>query len=180
MLAQIPSTNSASAVSIDRYGKDHWSMLAYVETLCVDSPGSDGVGRIDLRRVRCNGATHQLLNANATVGWKPQYGTRLRGFFDFSGRANPDAAAAAGLQIKDHDDWDCLDDLADAGLVDILSLVNGFVKMTPTGLDVSAQLRQHKATGGMFASFVPAAMPVTTTPAVSTPPAPIPSSPRPR
>lgn len=32
------------------FGKDHWSLLAYVETCCVD--GQDGIGTLDRRRLR--------------------------------------------------------------------------------------------------------------------------------
>lgn len=129
-------------------------MLAYVESCCVD--GRDGVGTLDRRRVRCNANTHPMLSAEldvAGMGWKLSYSTRLAGFFDFAERSDPEKAIAAGLQLRDHDDWDCLDDLEAAGYVETLSLVNGFVKMTPLGCEVAAKLRAHKAEGGHFAGF---------------------------
>lgn len=149
---------SPSNTPMQRWGKDHWSMLAYVETLCVD--GEKGVGTIDKRRVRSNEKTHPLLAVNANVGgWKPQWGTRLKGYFDFAKESfsmDPSKAEEAGFQLPQHDDWDCLEDIQAAGLVNIHSLVNGFVQMTPNGLDVCAQLRAHKSNGGMFANFEPA------------------------
>jgi hypothetical protein len=144
-------TNPLKPTPIVRWGKDHWSLLAYVECVCVD--GSDTIGAIDKRRVRCNPATHPLHNAVFGVPWKPEYGTRLRGFFDFPNRADAVASEMAGLQLLAHDDWDCLDDLEAAGLVEIISTTNGFVRMTKTGIAESAALREHKISGGNFANF---------------------------
>lgn len=130
------------------FGKDHWSVFAYIETCCVE--GKDGVGKLSMGRMRANENTHPLLAVNATVAkWQPAWGTRLFGFFAAE-QGSPERAA---LQLSSHDDWDCLDDLAAAGFVEILSMTNGFVRMTPAGLKVSAALREHKATGGVFAHF---------------------------
>lgn len=139
--------------SVEKFGKDHWSMLAYVETCCVN--GRDGMGEIDRRRVRCNPATHPMLAGvySQDVQWKLNFSTRLAGFFEFQDRGDPEKAIAAGLQLRDHDDWDCLDDLEAAGYIEALSLVNGFVKMTEKGCGVTAKLRAHKAAGGQFAGF---------------------------
>ena len=71
--------------------------------------------------------------------WKPSHSTRLRD----------------NMIIDGHDDWDCLDDLDDAGLVEIISLINGFVRMTDYGLAITALLRKHKASGGKYRDFVP-------------------------
>ena len=148
-----------SNTSVDKFGKDHWSLLAYVEHCCVN--GRDGFGEIDRRRVRCNPNTNHMLAGvySNDTQWKLSYSTRLAGFFDFEERNDPEKAIAAGLQLRDHDDWDCLDDLEAAGYVEVLSLVNGFVKMTEKGCDVSAKLRAHKAAGGQFAGFRLAAEP---------------------
>lgn len=146
---------NTSAITSDRWNKDHWSLLGYLETLAVD--GKEGVGTIDHSRVRCNEKRHPLLSAGGGVGWKQSYGTRLKGFFQFDKRADPDASAAAGLQLLEHDDWDCLDDLEAAGFVEILSTVNGFFRLTKEGIEMSAVLRDHKARGCMFATFEPAA-----------------------
>ncbi len=129
-------------VPISRFGKDHWSLLAYVETCCVDSVGN--TGRLDPLRMRCNPKRHPMM-AVARFGerrWEPTYGTRLR--MTRTGKVS---------QLKTHDDWDCLDDLEAAGLVEVLSLINGFVHMTEDGLKVAHALREHKAKGGVFATF---------------------------
>ena len=130
-------------VPVERFGKDHWSLLAYVETRCVDS--ATNTGQLDPLRVRCNPKRHPLMAVSRGFEprrWEPSYGSRLRA--TRTGRVP---------QLKTHDDWDCLDDLETAGLVEVLSLVNGFVRMTPSGLKVAAALRAHKAEGGVFATF---------------------------
>lgn len=142
-----------NATPVHKFGKDHWSMLAYVETCCVD--GRDGHGLLDFSRVRCNPIRHPLLAGSAALcgSWKLNYSTRLSGFFDFADRSDPEKAIAAGLMLRDHDDWDCLDDLQAAGYVEIESLANGIVKLTELGMDVAGRLRSHKASGKHFATF---------------------------
>lgn len=142
-----------SNTSIEQFGKDHWSLLAYVEHCCVN--GHKGLGTIDRRRVRCNQNTNPMLAAvySHESSWKLGYSTRLAGFFDFEGRNDPEKAIAAGLQLRDHDDWNCLEDLEAAGYVEVMSLVNGTVKMTEEGCRVAAKIRAHKTGGGEFASF---------------------------
>lgn len=153
------SDTSPAAIPLSRWGKDHWSALAYVEALCVESP--DATGQMDLSRLRCNAATHPTQSVNRTT-WRPNYGTRLRGYFDFADRADPALAEDAGLQLTSHDDWDCLDDLEDAGLIEVMSLATGAVKITDNGQELASELRGHKADGGMFANFTPSCLAVTT------------------
>lgn len=148
-----PVAASTDRVPIDLWGKDHWSLLAYVESCCVDS-ADKGVGSLDFVRMRVNPGTHPLVcwTQYSDRGWKPEYGTRLRGFDFKDHRTPPDQRSD---MISAHDDVDCLDDLEAAGLVEVHSLVNGFVTMTKTGNRVAAALRAHKTAGGMFAHFVP-------------------------
>jgi len=138
-----------------KFGKDHWSMLAYIETLCVE--GKDGIGKLDKSRVRCNENTHPMHNVNlggSGAAWKPNFSTRLFGFFDFQDRADTNKAVASGFQLLDHDDWDCMNDIEAAGYIEILSEANGLVRMTKEGCRVNGLLREHKTKGGMYAGFV--------------------------
>lgn len=122
---------------MNQFGKDHWSMLAYLETLCVDA--KDEFGLIDKTKVRCNSSTHPLLSQNG-FAWKESWGTRLN----------------SGV-LENHDDWDCLDDLENEGLVEVFSLTQGIVKMTSKGMAVASELRNHKASGGYYSNFLLAA-----------------------
>ena len=145
--------NAGNATPVDKYGKDHWSLLAYVESCCVD--GAGGRGELQRSRMRCHPPTHRMVTGpySGFDSWRQQHSTRLAGFFGFPDRGDPEKAIAAGFQLRDHDDWDCLDDLEAAGFIQILSVTSGRVRMTDKGCEVAAHLRAHKAGGGMFASF---------------------------
>ena len=131
------------------FGKDHWSLLAYVEDRCVN--GKDGVGTLSRSRLSCNPDKHPMLSAGNE--WQPSYSTRLKGFFQFEERSDYLKASAAGVQVNGHDDWDCLNDLEAAGYIEIISLVNGLIVMTDLGRAISAELRAHKSSGGHFSTF---------------------------
>lgn len=143
----------ANATPVEKFGKDHWSLLAYVESCCVD--GASGQGQLRRDRMRCNPQTHRMVAGPYSHGdlWVQRHSTRLAGFFESPDRNDPEKAIAAGLQLRDHDDWDCLEDLQAAGFIEVRSLVNGYVTMTDKGCEVAARLRAHKAGGAMFANF---------------------------
>lgn len=136
---------ASKAVPMADWGKDHWSMLGYVEAVCVE--GRAGIGTLDWARCRVNEKNYPLLKRNSST-WKPEYGTRLSDFFLDGEKTDPKR------RLPNHDDVDCLDDLAAEKLVDILSLVNGFVTLTGKGREVAGRLRAHKAKGGYFSNFV--------------------------
>lgn len=128
-------------IPASEFGKDHWSLLAYVESRCVNHAGA-----LDRSQMRCNPERRPLLASRHHVsrGWNPSWGTRLRRHFD---KKDP------SRQIPWHDDWDVLDDLEAAGLVEVVSTVNGWVRLTDLGIRVAAALRAFKASGGHFAHF---------------------------
>jgi hypothetical protein len=120
-------------VEAEEFGKDHWSLLAYIETVCVDHQGTP-----ELWRMRCNEETH------------PGH----MGSFSTSGKAY--ATRTKTREIPGHDDWDCADDLEAAGLIRVFGTgINPLFWMTELGLRIAGELRAHKAKGGMFADFVP-------------------------
>ncbi len=125
-------------ILVENFGKDHWSLMAYFETCCVDDRG-----KIDGRRMRCNIKRHPMLYVTVFPGgtdhkWDPKYGT-----------------IAKDKVHSQHDDWDCFDDLVAAGFVKLATtLVNPVVAMTDRGVIIAAQLRRHKASGRNFHSFV--------------------------
>jgi hypothetical protein len=117
-------------INEEEFGKDHWSLLAYIETRCVDHKGE-----IDRERMRCNPITHpHMLGFRQSVSkleWKDEYGSRLK-----------------DRKLSTHDDWDCLDDLDAAGLVEIQSLATCLVKITEKGNQIASEIRMHKTKGG--------------------------------
>jgi hypothetical protein len=136
-------------VKVSNFGRDHWSLLAYMESLCVDSL-KNGVGEIDKRRMRANEKRHPLHAVNIKHGigpWQKCFGTRVAGYWDSMGKP------VKKRQVAGHDDWDCLNDLEAADFLEVLSEANGFVVMSEKGMKVAAELRAYKAKGGMFSGF---------------------------
>jgi hypothetical protein len=140
-------------IDILQFGKDHWSLLGYIDSLCVE--GVEGIGQINKYKMRCNKNTHPILNVNG-FDWNIGFGTRLAGYFESKFKGDPEKAEVAGIFLSQHDDYDCLYDLADNGLIEIdyqSGLINGFVTLTKFGNTVAFQLREHKANGGQYAHF---------------------------
>lgn len=123
-------------VPIEKWGKDHWSTFAYIETVCVDFKGIP-----DRRRVMCNPKRHPNL-----VGFMP-----MGGMLD--GSKYP-IRLFGGEEKFDYDEWDCIDDMEREGLLqNIGTSTNPKFRMTDYGYDVIRKLREHKSNGGRFASF---------------------------
>lgn len=138
-MSNLSQEKTKSGLPLEQFAKDHWSLLAFVETRCVDFKG-----QLDYDRLRCNRDTHSaqfLLRKypTSTVAgtWKHEWGTRLKD----------------GTVVPEHDDWDCLDDLEAAGLVETLSYIKSNVRLTERGLHVAQQLRVFKAQGGQYKDF---------------------------
>lgn len=125
-----------TGIPLERWGKDHWSLLAYIETCSVDHQG-----KLSFDRMRCNRETHPLQHAcrkyptsEALSAWKPTWGTYLK-----------------ESQLSEHDDWDCLADLYYAGLV--VHPSNDVVHLTEKGIKIVQQLRVFKSQSGQYKDF---------------------------
>lgn len=135
-------------IPIHKWGKDHWSLLGYLGIRW-----SEYNGTINKEHMRCNPNKHFGESIGGNIygqnNWKPEYGTRLLGFFE---EESPERKRR--LQLNDHDDYDCLDDLEKAGFVkNIGTGLNPMVKLTNIGIKIESQLRKHKANGGTFNNF---------------------------
>ena len=131
------------------FGKDHWSLLSYLETFC-----SHQAGFIINERMRCNPDSHPLrLSADRHSLWSNSQSTRLQGFFQFKDRLDTEKAVAWGFQILGHDDWDCLEDLEAVELIDVICPKAGEVILTRLGLKMASQLRLHQLHNGYSAEF---------------------------
>ena len=127
---------------MDKWGKDHWSTFAYVESLAVNS-GEKGIAIPDNVKMRTNEKTHPHLVGN--MGYMTDA---------FNGSGYPTRLKDG--QMKGHDDWDCLDDAVREGLLfDVGTGLNRAFKLTEFGFAISAQLRHHKAEGKVFHTFIP-------------------------
>lgn len=124
--------------TLENFGKDHWSTFAYINTLGFE-------GKPDLRRMRCNRKRHPLLAFYTGVPeidrGEYRYPTRLKG----------------GGLLHDHDDWDCVDDLERAGLVENVGTgVNPVLRVTEAGHRIWRAICEHKSRGGNLVDFDPA------------------------
>ncbi len=155
------------------WGHDHWSTLAYVEARCVDHDGY--IGNENMR----------------TCPRHPQFAGRFVPSKQKAMRGTPGDSRVTteyptrivgGLSIAPHDDWDCLRDMEDAGMLRIrsprnrewwevepgrargpLSVGDGIptepvtvrVSLTPLGRAVAGQLRAHLQIDRKFRTFVP-------------------------
>lgn len=143
-------------VPMERWGRDHWSTLAYLETRIVDYRG-----KIAHDHMRCHAGRHPLMHA-----------AKRRGRLFGSGDGSQYPTRLRDGELPNHDDYDCIDDMIAAGLVIATmpkapdrTLVTGFVEaelmtratyaLTDLGLRVTAALRAHKAGGGSWQSFQP-------------------------
>lgn len=129
----------------ERWGRDHWSTFAYVETRVVDHEGV-----LNLEHMRVDVYRHPLLANTASSsdfgGGSRRYPTRLKG----------------GELLDNHDDHDCAEDMTrdwpemPALLANVGTEVHPRFALTDEGRRVAALLRAHKAAGGSFATFSPA------------------------
>lgn len=118
-------------VPLALFSKDHWSLLGYVDTCCASQRA------LERRHLRINPGIHPLLAHRSD--WRATWGTQL----------------ANGVRLPQHDDIQCLEDLECYGFVEIISSVNGIVRLSKLGETAALALRAHKQKGGKFADFKP-------------------------
>ena len=156
---------SSPRLPIDQYGKDHWSTFAYIETRCVDHKGV-----LKNANMRTDVGRHPLFMARgfASPGDGSQYPTIYK-----------------GGELADHDDWDCLYDMVQLGLLTIVMPKDDAlwevpvgsrgpiqyrdrlqtkelkvrVKLTALGSQVAGELRAHKAKQRNYQTFSPSFAP---------------------
>lgn len=143
---KVDASETNTYIPMDQWGQDHWSTLAYFETLTVDRKGL-----ISNARMRCNPRLHRNfawmspLSAHTAEG---EYPTRLKD----------------GVKQSGHDDWSCLEDMIAAGVVNgyfrqlsdaLFGNSQAYVELTDTGRALANELRAHKANGGTYANFEP-------------------------
>ena len=132
-------------ISMNKWGKDHWSTFAYLETLAVDD-GKNGWAVPVRARMRTNEETHPVVGV-ARGGNDHGYPLPV------SGKQYPTRLKEG--EMEGHDDWDCIDDAVKEGLLkDVGSGLNRAFTFTKLGKKVVHELRKHKMNGGNFKEFV--------------------------
>lgn len=141
-------------VALEKFGKDHWSTLAYAETVMVECKGFQ-VGfdprmrqcrhHYRVMREQCRSPKRPTSAPDHRCMWKPEYATVLND----------------GSMVEGHDDWHCIQDMINAGLfsldgkaMEVGDCEPGVVlHLSDLGRDYVNQLREHKARGGSFGTF---------------------------
>ncbi len=135
--------NIVEKIDITRFGKDHWDLLTHIEYRIMNHKGVLSLTHL---RIKHPALQQNRLGENL---WKPEYGTKLHGYWNEDGSVNPK------LKILDHDDYDCLDDLENAGLIKSWGTgLHPAYKLTKKGVRVVGLLILHKQEGKHYASFV--------------------------
>lgn len=160
--AAAPRYTSDDYIPARDWGRDHWSMLGYMETVMVECAGFqvgfDPCTRANRRHFRvlreeCPKPKRPVPASSFGYAVMPpgKYGTRL----------------ADGSEVDGHDDWCCVQDMAEAGLLAVTRLRHkkpmaatagdvqpgNTLHLSDLGQQVAAALRAHKATGGAFGDF---------------------------
>ncbi len=122
-------------VPVEQFGKDHWSTFGYAANVV---GGLNGIPNKD--RMRTDRDLHPGLVGTqvAMLESTTKYPTRLKG----------------GIELPNHDDWDCIEDLEAAGLMKWQGTgINPIFELTERGWKVFKALTDFKNKGGTFATF---------------------------
>ena len=126
-------------IEMSRWGSSHWSVFDHIVMLCDCS--HDGIGKPDGRNIQTNRNRHPGLgnwDCGAPNGEK--FGIRLAGGVEING--------------PDYDEWDCMVDLDNGGLVENVSVgADPMYVMTKAGIEMASRLKAHTAAGGAYHDF---------------------------
>lgn len=139
--------SSFERIPLTEFGSDHWSTLAYLETVMVEY----GEYQVDLDpRMRTNRRHYRLLaernHLARHVGakWK-----MVRAMQSENG-----SRLSNGSTLDNHDDWDCVEYLISAGVLTVKRPHNRpTLYLTDLGEQVVVALRGHKRNNGRWATF---------------------------
>jgi len=119
-------------IKIEAWGKDHWSLYAYIGARCMDYKGV-----LDHRHMRGGG----------TISPGEKRGIP-------AGEAYP--TMTKNGEIFGHDDFNCLDDIEEAGLVENMGTgILPVCRFTENGYEILKQLQKHRMEGGNYQRFTP-------------------------
>lgn len=142
-------------VPLANFGKDHWSTLAYMETVMVDVGGFQ-IGAD--ARMRSNRRNFRVMNELCPRPHRVKQTGKLAMVMD---REKHGSLLKDGTVATNHDDWCCIQDMAEVGffranekVVNAEAIEPGVIlHLSPAGRTAVELLRAHKAGGGTFANF---------------------------
>lgn len=114
-------------VPMHLWGRDHWTTFAYAASVA-----TSGKREIDKDKMRTDRGRHPHGTGRRSAAFATSdgadYPTRLRG----------------GQELRDHDDWDCLEDAVAAGLLSWGTWTVPFVVLTDAGLEGWAHVQAYE------------------------------------
>lgn len=140
-------------VPMSQWSKDHWSTLAYVETVVVECAGFQ-VG-LDAR-MKTNRRHFRVMSQQCGRPKRPGKSSTP----SMAQVMSPEHATKIkdGSVVDGHDDWMCVQDFAAEGLftVGAEDVEPGVIlRFSERGNEIASALRRHKADGKNYASFEP-------------------------
>lgn len=124
-----------NAVPIEQWGKDHWSTFAYIACVVTGRKGEP-----DKDRMRTDKDLHPGLVGRhvAFLDSSKKYPTILKG----------------GVELANHDDWSCAEDLESSGLIEWKGTgIQPVFELTEFGWIVFKELTDFKNHGGTFSTY---------------------------
>lgn len=127
--------------SLKDFGHHHWALLHHINLMSKDNE----MVILNNKEMRCNPERHPE-KANHRV-WNHTWGTQLCDYRDSDGNLD------VNRRLDFHDDWDCLMDLCQEGMIQFVKISENKVKMTQLGITVAENILKHKFMGGKFFNF---------------------------
>lgn len=171
--SEAPVRPADTIVPMDLWSKDHWSTLAYLETVMVEHEGRFQVGwdprmRQNRRHFRvmweqCPTPLRTKADSSRDSADSSRDSGPIRGVVMENAHAT---RLSDGSHVSKHDDWACVQDMAEAGLflaadsVTPLAMADVepgvILRLSERGAALCDALRAHKRKpGGRFATFRP-------------------------
>lgn len=137
-------------VPIELWHKDHWTTLAYIETVMVDSAGFQVGADPHMRSNRRNFRVmqQQCRRPKRARGSSPDLCVVMEEKYS--------TILSDGSTIIGHDDWSCIQDMAEAGFFTVGP--DGVepaetLHLSDLGRNVANALREFKSDGGKYGDF---------------------------
>lgn len=142
--------DSDAYVPMRMWGRDHWSTLAYIESVEVECRGFQ-IGYDP--RMKSNRRHFRVMREECP---RPKRPTQI-GDIGFPMELKHSTVLKDGRLVEGHDDWMCVQDMASEGLftADVSDVQPGAtLRLSAKGRRIASQIREHKASGGNFSNFV--------------------------
>lgn len=125
----------ADIIPMNKWGRDHWSTLAFVATVMADRGQFVMTGDA---RMRSNRKNFQAMPSTNGIVMRKEHGSRL----------------SDGSSVEDHDDWCCIQDFAAEGLLTVEEIdVGERFRFSNKGQALVTSLLTHKMKGGTFSNY---------------------------